>query len=524
MANISVKKIREIVHYREMNISERETAALTFTSKGSVGRIWKRAKDNGWLTETLRFLTDDEVNQLFYPKIEKRDTSKAVPDFQKIHSNLTKFQNRSLFHEWYNFRKENPDTYSYQWTTVLYNRWCSVHHVKPVLLMNEPPGECMYVDWAGRKLNFQFDGDSKTTEMHFFVSTIGASQLPYVEPTLDEKQETMIQCHINAMHYYGGVPKYMIPDNLTTAIKKHRDRELEIQSLYEDLQDFYGYVVLPARKSSPTDKNDVENQVRISYDWILSELEEHAGEYHNLKDVQNAARHYLDELCEHEFRSTGLSRKEWFNTTDKPELRALPKKDFNIYAYEYTLVGQDYHVHIKGDNHKYSVPYQYIGKNVMIKYTHTQLRIFTMSRELIAEWQRSHDLTLNNVHTNDNHRPVAHQIAVASKTRDKAWILHKAGEVGPNTALYIKTYMSQYKNPEQSYEGCMGIITMTWSSRKNRVSRELMEQICKEGMELRVYNYGFVKNRVANLNKQQTSRTAERLIDNPVNLRGKGNY
>lgn len=524
MANIIVKSIREIVHLREMNISEREVARRTFTSKGSVGRIWKKAQENGWLTEVLRDLSDEEVNQLFYPKVEKRDAARPMPDFQKIHTNLSAYEGRSLFHEWYKFRKAHPDTYSYQWTTVLYNRWCRVHKVKPVLLMNEPPGECMYVDWAGRKLTFLFDGDPKPAEVHFFVSSLGASQFPYVEPTLDEKQETMIQCHINALRYYGGVPKYLVPDNMSTAIKKHRDRELEIQALYEDLQDFYGYVVLPARNASPTDKNDVENLVGISYDWILSELQEHAGEYHSLNDVREATSKYLDEMSEHEFRSTGLNRKDWFYSTDKPLLSALPKKDFNIYAYEYTIVRQDYHVNIKGDNHKYSVPFQYIGKNVMMKYTQTQLRIFSMNRELIAEWPRSHGLTLNNVHTNNNHRPVEHQIAAVNKTRDRNWILEKASEVGPNTALYIKTYMSRYKKTEQSYDGCVGIITMTWSSRKNHISRELMEQICKEGIELQVYNYGFVKNRVASLKKQHTSRTAERLIENPVNLRGKGNY
>jgi len=524
MKKIDPKSIREIVHLREMNISERETARRTFTSKGSVGRVWTKAKDNGWKSDVLQKLTDKEVTELFYPNVEHRDESKPIPDFQAIHTNLSKYKYRSLYHEWYKFRKEHPDTYSYPWTTVLYNRWCAIHKVKPVLLSNEPEGECMYVDWSGRKLRFQFDGSQQPTEVHFFVSTFGASQYPYVEPTRDETQETLVQCHVNAMRYYGGVPKYLVPDNMRSAVKRHTNREFELQALYEDLQDFYGYVVLPAHKSAPTEKNDVEKEVHLSYDWILSELEEHANEYHSMNDVRQAVSELLSEQCELEFRKTGLNRREWFYAVDYPGLRPLPKKDFNIYAYEYTTVRQDYHVHIKGDNHKYSVPFQYIGKNVMMKYTQTHLRIFNMERQLIAEWPRSHGNVLNNVHTNDKHRPVAHQVAVASKTRDKNWILEKAREVGPNTEQYIKSYMANYRYPEQSYDGCIGIITMTWGSKKGSISRELMEKICKEGIELRVYNYGFVKNRVAAIRNGNDSVSAERLLQNPANVRGKTDY
>jgi len=68
MTNVNPKSIREIVHLREMNISERETARRTRTSKGSVGRIWNKARENGWLSDLLDTLSDEEIDQLFYRK------------------------------------------------------------------------------------------------------------------------------------------------------------------------------------------------------------------------------------------------------------------------------------------------------------------------------------------------------------------------------------------------------------------------------------------------------------------------
>jgi hypothetical protein len=248
-----------------------------------------------------------------------------------------------------------------------------------------------------------------------------------------------------------------------------------------------------------------------------------------MEDVQQATRKYLDEMCTLEFRKTKMNRRQWFYEVDFPELRPLPKRDFDIYAYEFTTVGPDYHVNIKGDNHKYSVPHQYIGQNVMMKYSYTKLRVFTMARELIAEWPRSHGITLNNVHTQENHRTVAHQIAAANKTLDPNWVLEKAREIGPNTEAYIKAYMNSYKHYEKAIRGCMGIITMTWSKSKDPISRQTLEAICKEGLELRVYNYGFVKNRVAEMRGQlskygQSAGKRNRLIENPANSRGKNSF
>lgn len=527
MKKLSVKDIRSIVTFKEIGYSERQIVNMANVGKGSINRIWNTARENGLTTQLPAQCSSDEIMELFYPKAGKREPTKRMPDFRKIHTNMSQYEDRSLFHEWYRYRKENPeDSYSYGWTTVLYRRWCKVHNLKPVLLMNEPFGLCMYIDWAGRKMKFDFPGSERPAEVHFFVATLGASQMPYVEATLDEKTETFIRCNVNALKYYGGVPRYVIPDNLRTAVKSHKEREFELQSAFEDLQEHYGFITLPAHNASPTEKNDVENEVGISYDWILSELEEHCSEYSSLDDVNYAVQVFLNQMTELEFRKTGLNRREWFMSSDYPELSPLPKKDFSIYGYEFTEVPRNYHVNIRGDNHKYSVPYQYIGKEVMMKYSFTLLRVFNTERELIAEWQRSYGNTLHNVHTDDRHRPPAHQVAAALKLKSPDWLLEKAREIGMYTEQYIQAYMRSKKHYEEAYDGCMGIITMTWKSHGDKqLTRQEMEKICQEGLELHVYNYGFVKNRAAEVRKSRSGGEGRIETNKPTaNLRGKEKY
>ena len=43
---------------------------------------------------------------------------------------------------------------------------------------------------------------------------------------------------VHALESYGAVPKYLVPDNLKTAITKHTKDELVINSAYQDLENF----------------------------------------------------------------------------------------------------------------------------------------------------------------------------------------------------------------------------------------------------------------------------------------------
>ena len=46
-----------------------------------------------------------------------------------------------------------------------------------------------------------------------FVVTLGHSRASYVQYVTDEKIETLIECHLNAFKYFGGVPEHGLYDN-----------------------------------------------------------------------------------------------------------------------------------------------------------------------------------------------------------------------------------------------------------------------------------------------------------------------
>lgn len=54
--------------------------------------------------------------------------------------------------------------------------------------------------------------------METYVATLGYSLHTYVEAIPSQKIEDLIVASDNALHFFGGVPKALVPDNLKSAV------------------------------------------------------------------------------------------------------------------------------------------------------------------------------------------------------------------------------------------------------------------------------------------------------------------
>lgn len=94
----------------------------------------------------------------------------------------------------------------------------------------------------------------------------------FAEVFPNEKLPNFITGVVHALSFYGAVPKYLVPDNLKTAVSKHSKDELVLNSVFSDLEDFYDTIVLPPRK--PKGKPTVENHVRYLETHLIEKLKE----------------------------------------------------------------------------------------------------------------------------------------------------------------------------------------------------------------------------------------------------------
>jgi len=76
------------------------------------------------------------------------------------------------------------------------------------------------------------------------------------------------------------------------------------------------------------------------------------------------------------FQKKSYSRQELFNAEEKPILQALPATSYQIRHYTRAKVQKNYHVVLGEDWHFYSVPFNYLGKEVNLIYCSDHVEVY----------------------------------------------------------------------------------------------------------------------------------------------------
>src|SRR5271163_5141932 len=100
-------------------------------------------------------------------------------------------------------------------STFLPYKWKA--QVNPSMRMEHKAGDKLYVDFAGDKLSIIYKQTWAVEDVEVFVAILGASQLTYVEAVMSQRKEDFIAACENTLHFIGGVPAAIVPDNLKAA-------------------------------------------------------------------------------------------------------------------------------------------------------------------------------------------------------------------------------------------------------------------------------------------------------------------
>lgn len=259
---------------------------------------------------------------------------------------------------------------------------------------------------------------------------------------------------MHALQYYGAIPKYLVPDNLKTAIKKHSRDELILQTAYSDLEDFYETIVLPPPPRKPKGKATVENHVKFLETHLIEKLKEKI--YTSLDELNAETQKIVTELNSRNFQGKTFSRMDAFEKYDKPCMKPLPGGTFTICDYKYILHVPD-NYHIEYDGHYYSVLYSYCGKSAIVKATSSEIRISDQYNRLICKHKRSYkDYPL--YITEDSHMRPEHLYYKEVNAKDGAYYRRWASVFGPNMSECINRVLKASKHEEQAYNACAGIL------------------------------------------------------------------
>jgi transposase len=498
-----MRKIREVLRLHfELKLKHREIARSCRLSPTRVSQIVSAAEAAGlcWpLPATQR--NSELAAQLF--GAEPRAPSRQLPDFGQLALELKRSHvTRQLL--WEEYRREHPDGYGYSQFCEHFNRFL-VTAVEPELRQEHRAGEKLFVDWAGDQIGYREDGQEQRASL--FVAVLGASNYTFAQVYRDQRLANWIQAHVEAFAYFGGVPAVVTPDHTKTAVTKSSYYEPALNPTCAELAQHYGVAVLPARPQEPQDKAKVEAGVLFAERQILGALRH--GQFLAFGDLCTAVQAQCAALNQRAFKKLPGNRRQAFLELERPALKPLPTAAFELGTWHDAKVWEDYHIQVA--NHFYSVPSQYIGRQVEVRLTGRSVEVFADGVRLAVHVRSE---VPGKATTNEGHRPVGHN-ALLQRSADT--YLRQGQLIGPHTLRYLEKTLAYFPHPEMSFRSCEGILRL-----KRQYGTERLEAACAKALEQDLSGFRVLDNILRHHREQQTPGAVPRL--HHQNLRGADYY
>jgi transposase len=271
------------------------------------------------------------------------------------------------------------------------------------------------------------------------------------------------------------------------------------------------FAVLPTRIRKPRDKAKAEVAVQIVQRFVLARLRNRR--FFSLDELNAAIRECVADLNAKIMHKLGKSRRELFETIERPALKALPAEPYRYAEWKRARVAPDYHIEIA--SHYYSVPSRLIREVVEARITSTTVEIFHRGTRVA-----SHAFSaVRNRHTTiAEHMPSAHRrYAEWTPTR----IMAEAAKIGPSTIALFEAIMKAKPHPEQGYRSCLGILRLA-----KEYGCDRLDAACRRGNDIGARSYGSI----ASILQHGLDRAyaQEKVPDGaPIkhaNIRGRGYY
>jgi transposase len=505
---ITMSNLKQIIRHRDNGMALQTISRTLGIARNTVKKYLQLIDSKGLSYDELLGKSDEELDALLADPDQKSDQRQnQIVSFLPYMESELKRTGVNRWVLWGEYRLKHPDGYSYSQFCDIFKQWRIGLSVS--MRIEHVPGDKLYIDFTGDKLSIVDPVTGEVTDLEVYVATLGASQYSYVEAIPSQRKEDFIAVTENALHYFGGVPKALVPDNLKSAVTKADRYEPMINSDFLDFANHYGCVVFPARSRKPQDKSLVEKTVSIVYSRIYAPIRNRV--YHDIRTLNTDIWHYLDIHNNTPFQKTPESRKELFDRDEKDALGSLPSERYELKQFKYATVTKTSHISLGPEKHYYSIPFRYIGKKVKVVYSVSYVSVFC-DGDRIAFHKRS--LKQRGYTTVQDHMPSAHRF-VSGWSPD--FFLDWAKGIHPEVRHYLQVILDSYPYPEQAYKSCLGILGYD-----KKAGRERLVNAVKRARHYNTYNYSVIT-RILKSGMDSILLDTEDRSDEPVeheNIRG----
>jgi len=316
---------------------------------------------------------------------------------------------------------------SYDAVKRFVRRWTQTQPV-PFVRMEVEPGAEAQIDF-GQGAWVMVNGKRKRP--HLFRVVLSHSRKGYSEVVWRQTTESFIRCIENGFRHYGGVARTLVIDNLRAAVTRADWYDPEINPKMEEFCRHYGTVVLPTRPAMPRHKGKIEAGVKYSQNNALK------GRMFTSLAEQNLFLAEWERTVA-DTRIHGTTRQQVikvFNEVERSKLLPLPSSLFPVFEEAPRSVHRDGYVEVQ--RAYYSVPPEYVGRQVWVRWESKLVRVFNQRREQIALHAQAEPgkFTTDPLHQHSPYRHVIH--------RNLDYLLDRARLIGKHTGTWAEAMVQQ---------------------------------------------------------------------------------
>jgi transposase len=266
----------------------------------------------------------------------------------------------------------------------------------------------------------------KRSRPHVFRIVLSHSRKGYSEAVHRQTTDEFLQAIENALWHFGGAPRVLVIDNLRAAVSKADWFDPEISPKVQSFCQHYGMTILPTKPYTPRHKGKIERGIGYVKDNGLK------GKTFESLEAENE---YLAkwEAGVADKRIHGTTRRQVgkvFEEVERPRLQPLPAERFPFFHEARRTVHRDGHVEVC--KAYYSVPPEYVGRVVWVRWDARTVRIYSSRMEQIALHLRQEPGRFSTlpVHLADE--------KISAVERGAAGMLVKAERIGDQTARWAQ--------------------------------------------------------------------------------------
>lgn len=300
-----------------------------------------------------------------------------------------------------------------------------------------------------------------------FRIVLSYSRKGYSEAVWRQDTESFLRCLENAFRAFGGVPRTLVPDNLKAAVLQADWYDPELNPKIQEFCRHYGCVLLPTKPRTPRHKGKIERGVGyVSSNALKGRV------FGSLQEENEALQWWESQIADPRIHGTTRKQVRALFQEERPALLPLPPSDFPFFHEAQRAVHRDAHVEV--DKAYYSVPPEYLGHTVWVRWNAKMVRVFNVRMEQIAVHVRHEPGRFS---TDPKH--IASQ-KISGVERGAGYLLKRLSLVGPQTLQWAQRMLDQ-----RGIEGVrvlQGLLAMT-----GKHPADDLEKVCALALSQEAY-------------------------------------